>query len=68
LVILEIGSCFFAQAGLDHNPPIFCAGITGGISHLFLCWDIPVGQVPPCPTVFCLDGSHELFPSDGLEL
>jgi hypothetical protein len=24
LVIFEIGSCFFAQAGLDFDPPVLC--------------------------------------------
>jgi hypothetical protein len=24
LVILEIESCFFAQVGLDHDPPALC--------------------------------------------
>jgi hypothetical protein len=35
LVIFQVGSCVFARAGLDHDPPTYVSCVTGmtGIHH-----------------------------------
>jgi hypothetical protein len=41
LVVFQIGSRIFAQAGLDHDPSVYVshvAGITGSHHHIQLYW------------------------------
>jgi hypothetical protein len=34
-LFLKIGSCFFAQAGLDNNPLIFCLPTMAGMTYSY---------------------------------